>query len=263
MQFIRFLAPLSDPVVLIWSFNLIVAITLLFQGKRRKAIIPLITCIFLFLVGSTNLPVFLFKSLEESVMPDASDKDLKADAVIVLGGTLGLSNFDAFSLNLSSAGDRIMKGVELVRGGKAERLVLTGPDYDDRATNPISEPELIRNWLKAWGLNIELVTVRGTQSSYDEAIKVRDLVITNRWKKVIIVSSAYHLPRAAAVFRKQVPAEIIPIGCDFQVLGIPESRTSRIHLPFSFFPKKENLNLFRWYVHEMFGKLIYHWKGWT
>jgi uncharacterized SAM-binding protein YcdF (DUF218 family) len=74
---------------------------------------------------------------------------------------------------------------------------------------------------------------------------------------VLLVTSALHLRRAEAVFRKQ-GVDVTPIACDFQVYGVP--RTSAFPSPF---PSQHRLDLLSLYLHEQIGWWVYKWRGWV
>ena len=91
----------------------------------------------------------------------------------------------------------------------------------------------------------------------DEAWRVVPLIKEHAWRSLILVTSAYHMKRAEATFRK-LDLPITTVACDFRVVGCSKS-TDR----FTAFPDLEKLHEMELYLHEVIGFLIYRWRGWV
>jgi uncharacterized SAM-binding protein YcdF (DUF218 family) len=77
---------------------------------------------------------------------------------------------------------------------------------------------------------------------------------SNQWTSVMLVTSALHMPRSIALFRKQGLA-VGPVACDFRAYGTPKPA-------FSIFPSWGNFELLALYTHEKLGWLFYKLRGW-
>ncbi len=75
------------------------------------------------------------------------------------------------------------------------------------------------------------------------------------WKKIILVTSAWHMRRAAATFRK-AGLDVIPVGCDCQ--GSVALQRDRVSLV----PRAQSLILFKLWAEETLGYAAYRLHGW-
>jgi uncharacterized SAM-binding protein YcdF (DUF218 family) len=138
-----------------------------------------------------------------------------ADAVVALGGIFGPSTTDDFIPNIGEAGERLEAGIELWQHGKAKWLVFTGGRIP-WAGPAEAEGMRARRVAIARGVPAESVVVtREVGNTVDEANAVRDLMIERGWTRIILVTSGWHMPRAARLFRT-TGVSFVPFPVDFQ-----------------------------------------------
>ena len=133
------------------------------------------------------------------------------DAVLVLGG--GTKPAPAPNrFELSPAGDRVLLGARLYRAGRARVLVTSG-----RGVPGLSEDDLTEATLVLWqelGVPAEaVIRLREPWNTQQELEALRPLVAERGWRRVGLVTSAYHLPRALAQARR-VGLDVIPVAAD-------------------------------------------------
>jgi uncharacterized SAM-binding protein YcdF (DUF218 family) len=80
------------------------------------------------------------------------------------------------------------------------------------------------------------------------------LMQSNQWTSVLLVTSALHMPRSVALFRKQGLA-VEPVACDFRAYDTPKPA-------FSIVPSWGNFELLALYTHEKIGWLVYKLRDW-
>lgn len=122
---------------------------------------------------------------------------LKADAIVVLCG--------------EDAAERASVGLQLFKQGAADRLVLSGGRHEPPA---ILGAEHVAGHLLGMGLSPAVLTVEhGSQNTHEQAVNVCDLAVTNGWRRLLLVASGYHLPRAFLTFVAAAPDDLhlIPI----------------------------------------------------
>ena len=123
-----------------------------------------------------------------------------ADAVVVLGGVTVQVPGVRYG-EWGDAADRFEGGVEVFRGGKAPLLVLTGAKMP-WAPDARVEGDLLRE--RALLLDVPEKSIRVTGrvgNTADEAREVRKLLAGIARPRVILVTSAFHMRRAAMLFR--------------------------------------------------------------
>lgn len=211
----------------------------------------------LFLLASLPWPEALIAAREAPFAPRNVAAASRVDAVVMLGGIHDASAYDSFGLALRSGSQRLVAAVETVRQGKGGVLVLGGsgplPGSPDQP-----EASLLRGLVQQWQLcNTEILDLGICANTHDEAVRLRQLRADRGWKQVAIVTSALHLRRAEATFRK-LNGPIQTIACDFRVHGVK-------HEPWKTFPFPQTLRLMLLndYLHELVGGWVYYCRGWT
>lgn len=110
----------------------------------------------------------------------------------------------------------------------------------------------------ASGLTTMAVTNLGLcANTHDEAVRFKELSAQRGWRKVILVTSALHIPRSVAAFAAQGIA-VVPVACDFQAYGVPP-----VEGDFSPFPRQSRFHQLALYLHEKIGWLAYRLRGWV
>jgi uncharacterized SAM-binding protein YcdF (DUF218 family) len=138
-----------------------------------------------------------------------------ADAVVVLGGILSPRRVGSDQANWAESVERFEAGVALVQAGKAGRLVFTGAKmpWEDRMT---TEGEELRREAIARGVPPEKILVtREIDNTATEAQAVAGLMKADGWKRIILVTTGWHMPRSALLFR-QAGVDCIHFPVDFR-----------------------------------------------
>lgn len=243
---------LLQPVVMIWLVLIAMGGWQVYRKQYRTAAVNGAMILLLFLFGSTTLPDWLLGTLEKPYLNIKLDANATADAVVVLGGYTSGGEEEPTGLDAGEAFDRILTGVELIRAGRAKRLYVGGGNFEiDSGVK--SELSVIEPWLKRWNLtDVPIATLGDSGNTYGEARAVKKLMEDNGWDKIFLVTSAWHMPRARAVFESS-GVVVIPVGCDFR--SVPGG--SQV-----FFPQSARLGLLRIFLQEKVGWMYYRVKGW-
>ena len=136
-------------------------------------------------------------------------------------------------------------------------LVLGGSYYKVEGQRR-PDAELLTTWARAWKLPLGEVHLLGIcANTREEAALTAQLARAQQWRRVILVSSGYHLARAEAVFRK-AGLEVLPVGAEFLGLDSLGGEGS-----FSLIPRGRGFELSSYWIHEQLGWLYYRLKGWV
>jgi uncharacterized SAM-binding protein YcdF (DUF218 family) len=252
--FLHFFAPLATPIGFIWFLLLAFTAFCLKRRKWRWAVLPAALAAVISLIGS-RIPLRLVGTLERPYIR-ASLADVPAcDAVVMLGGGHEISRNDPLGFNLTKAADRILVALELMRLNKGGVLVFGGRGYDAGGKEE-TEAQALQPWLASWQIpTAPVICLKGSADTHDEAVQVQALAKERGWKRVALVTSAAHMRRAEATFRR-CGVEVEPVACDFRNLGTPHTDG------FNPFPEAVGFDLLEIYAHEKIGWWAYRLRGW-
>jgi uncharacterized SAM-binding protein YcdF (DUF218 family) len=256
----QFVDSLIQPIGFLWVLMVGATGLLLWKRRWRMALLPGLMVVFFWIIGASSWPFLLLAGLERPYRGTVLSTVPPGDAVVMLGGTHRRSPNDAFGLDLTPCADRVVMAVELVRLGKGRALVLGGSQYwNGHESRPDSE--LLQHWLQAWQLpGAPIFSLGINASTYEEAVHTRALMKEQGWHRVILVTSAFHMKRAEAVFATQgVP--VVCVACDFQA-SPGESAPDQHGIGFDLIPRIEGFQALGLYLHEQAGWLQYRSRGW-
>ncbi len=213
---LKFFTPLIQPLGMAWAGLVVATILCLCRRRWLGAAVGGLCSLLLWFISQPPVATHLLGRLERPWLHHTLAECPSADAVIVLGGGWRPSRPGFEGLDLTAAVDRWIAGVELCRRGRATNLVVGGdPIQPPPGTRPAAAG--LRDWLTNWGLpTFQLESLGPVRTTRDEALRTRELVDRTGWKRVILVTSAFHMRRAIAAFEK-VGISVEPAACDFQV----------------------------------------------
>lgn len=235
---------------------------LLFAGLllRRKVLIW--TSLFFFWVCSTPLVSdFLTRALENGAERMETAAMPTVDAIVVLSEGRVVAP-GASAISEWSDGDRFWGGVTLYQAGKAPLLVFTG-GWTPGQPNAKPEGEVLIGYAMALGVpSKSLLTTGFVVNTAEEAQAVTKLlgrqVIDGKGlkqaNKVLLVTSAYHMPRAQRMFER-AGLTVIAYPVDFQV------QTSRNLSVMDFVPSASAFQKTEMAWRETIGRAYYEIKA--
>lgn len=212
---------------------------------------PVVLAILLLYAGSTPfVGGHLLGWMETRYPAIALAKVEPADAVVVLGGILGPRAEPGFSPNWTDTVERFDAGVALLQAGKAGRLVFTGARFTE-AKDSATEGEALRQLAVARGIAPESILVtRDIANTATEAAAVADMMREYHWRRIILVTTGWHMPRSAYLFRKAgVDCILFPVDFRFD----PARATAAI----DFVPKGEAWQMTETALRELYGNAFY------
>jgi uncharacterized SAM-binding protein YcdF (DUF218 family) len=150
--------------------------------------------------------------------------------------------------------DRFVTAAELIRRGKGRALVLGGGAHGTGSERR-NEGDLLQRWLAAWNISpLPVYVLDGCRTTRDEAERTRRILEEKGWRRVILVTSAAHMRRSEAVFRK-LGIEVECFAGDFRALNREKPRS------FSPVPTPGAMQTLTLYTHEVLGWYYYRLRG--
>jgi uncharacterized SAM-binding protein YcdF (DUF218 family) len=228
---------------------------LLFALVRKKRWPVLAALAVLYVSSLPAVGEGLLRWLESHYTPVPVAEVEPADAVVVLGGIFeGPRAPGAFVPNLGDEGDRLEAGIELMQKQKAGRLVFTGARFpwekDVEFEGALSKRAAIARGVPAENI---LIT-HEVANTWDEARAVAGEMRQRGWKRVILVTSSWHMFRAARLFRA-AGVDFTPFPVDYRV------DPQRSWTVIDFLPKAEALEMTSTVLRECYGVAFYAMTG--
>ena len=201
-----------------------------------------------------SLPIIsnkLISYLEKDyILQDALTID-NADAIVVLSGMIKTIKVDdKLKYEFGDAVDRILSGIDLFKNNKASLLILTKGQLPWSLGIP--EGEYLKEFAVKFGVPKESILLTDNVQNTDQEAKSVKKLLNSNDAKVILITSAFHMPRAKKVFEAS-NIKVIPFAVDFI--------NSHQKLTFmSFIPSAGALSGTSFFVREMIGRLYYNLK---
>ena len=198
-----------------------------------------------------STPIFsnnFFKLVEGSEYRKPISAIDSADAIVVLSGMLEINEVgDSIYIEWGDP-DRFFGGIALFKAGKAQKLIFTGGKMPwDKAKK--TEGEVLREYAILNGIATEKILItKDVGNTADEAVAVKELISLS--KRIILVTSAYHMYRAKKLFEKQ-GFLVVPFRVDYKTAG-----KSAITI-MDFLPSAGNLEITETGIREIIGRLYY------
>jgi uncharacterized SAM-binding protein YcdF (DUF218 family) len=167
---------------------------------RKKFLIAAISISFIF----SN--TFIFKEFVRlwEIPGKQIDSLSYHESAIVLGGMFEFNN-DLNRLSIRRGGDRIWQTIGLYHRGKIKYILISGAHgyVSDRG---LDEARQIRDELLIWGIPREHILIDSlSKNTHENAVESIKILEQNglKNKSVLLVTSATHMKRAEACFKKQ------------------------------------------------------------
>jgi uncharacterized SAM-binding protein YcdF (DUF218 family) len=188
-----------SPVNLAILLALLAGLLAFTRFARPARWLGLLALLALALMAFSPLPRIVVRPLENR-FPQQDVTKGPVDGIIILGGAIGVARGDVV---LTSAAARMTKAVELARLHPKAKVVFTGGSGN--LISPVIDTEAEGARLLLQGLGLEpgrLVLEDKSRNTRENAIYTRRLVDPKPGERWLLVTSAWHMPRAIGVFRK-------------------------------------------------------------
>ncbi|KAA6185148.1 YdcF family protein [Thiohalocapsa marina] len=233
-------------------------LALLLLGLRRRRLAAASLLVAVGWLGVWSLPVVsdaLRWSLEGRFEARPVAALPAADAVVVLGGGMRAPPPGRPYPDLGAGADRAWQAARLFHAGKADIVILSGGRFAWQGERP-SEAEAMRAFLRDLGVPDTALRLEGrSRNTRENAVETARLLAASGLERVLLVTSALHMPRALASFRA-TGVEVIPAPTDFEVMPEPAH-------PLRWLPDAAALADSTRALKEYLGLWVYRWRGWA
>ena len=239
---------------------LLLVLSFLFSFFYRKVLSRVLLGLALLLLWVTAMPVtgqYLLSSLERQYPMQPIGVMTTADAIVLLGGGMGGdAPPERLQPDLGDAADRVWYAAQLYLAGKAPVIIASGGVIGWKGETQ-TEAAAMRQLLLQLGVPMQAIVDEGESlSTYENAMNTRPVLSQMAAKRVLLVTSAAHMPRSLAVFQKQNPdCSFIPVTTDVRALPLTND-------VYNWLPQAGGLVRTTEAWHEWVGYAMYVIKGW-
>ncbi|MDP3392154.1 YdcF family protein [Sediminibacterium sp.] len=239
-----------NKILPVFVMPIMLIIYLMIYGVWKKKRWPIYTAIISLYIFST--PIFaenFFKLIEGTAPRQTPQNVTNAEAIVVLSGMINQVKSTNGVYPEWMDPDRFFAGIDLYKSGNAPKIIFTrGKMPWDKSKN--TEGDILRQFALEYGVPDSAIVLTGNvENTADEAKAVGKLM--GKWKHIILVTSAYHMPRAKQNFETQ-DFIVQPFKVDFKV-----DQLNGLTL-MDFLPDAESFRLLNIGYRELIGRVIYY-----
>src|SRR5580698_3925345 len=203
---------LTVPSNFLMSIGLVGLVLLLTRLRRLASWLVVTSLVLIAFVGFSPLGNVMLLPLEQRFPPwDASRGP--PDGIVVLGGAISPDLSMAHGVvSLSDAAERITVAVEIARKYPNARIVFTGGS-SALIANGLSEAPFAVREFEALGIARDRITAEEqSRNTIENAVFSQLVAQPKPGEHWLLITSAYHMPRAMGVFRAAgFPVEAYPV----------------------------------------------------
>jgi uncharacterized SAM-binding protein YcdF (DUF218 family) len=180
--------------------------------------LEVVAALILVLSAWTSFGAVLLNPLEERFARPAS-LPKAVDGVVVLGGGFeGAVNLVRGGYELNSGGDRFVEAAILARRYPEAKIVVTG-GTGALILEGEGDADTAPRLLTALGVAPErLILENKSRNTHENAVFTKELVTPQAGETWLLVTSAFHMPRSMALFRK-AGFDVLPWPVDYRTSG--------------------------------------------
>jgi len=249
----KILALITQPLGWVALLMLLALVWLRSKPRRAQRLLAS-ALVLLLLTGWLPLPHALIRQLEvqyPEFPPQADVRDFVG--VIVLGGATesGYIAQAHTQPQVTDGAERMTATVALLQRNPALRMVYTGGEGELLGTGP-SEAERARGFFESLGASGHRMRYEAvSRNTFENAVltaKLDGIDITQRW---LLVTSAWHMPRAMGSFQK----------AGWNVTAYPVDFRTAPSTPWTEYSLRSGVAQWQLVLHELVGLLAYRLAG--
>jgi uncharacterized SAM-binding protein YcdF (DUF218 family) len=235
----------------------IAAFALSFAGRARALRVSIaVAVILLWLASTPALAGLLTVILEEQNSSVPIETISPKDVAIVLSGGLAQRQSTTNAVQLGPTGDRVMQAALLWRAGKVQTIIVSGGNLP-WARSSATEASLAVELLETYDVPRDAIIVESnSRNTHENAVNTAAIWREKCFHSGLLVTSATHMPRALASFRK-AGLDIAPWPADFR------GRYPLVNSLFDFLPNAGALAITTSAIKEWLGLVVYRLRGWA
>jgi uncharacterized SAM-binding protein YcdF (DUF218 family) len=223
------------------------------REQRRRLLLVTVPFAVLFLLSVPVVSHLVLGSLEWQYPPQEK-RPSGAGAIVVLGGGILYPPVEGAKPEVDqSSMERCVQAAKLYHQGKPCPVVVSGASEVSEEGGP-SCADVMKDFLLRLDVRPADILIEGaSRTTYENAVESCKLLKERRITRIVLVTQAFHMPRAVRCFRKQ-GVEVVPSGCGY--LATEMKFSAHIFLPNAGAALRCELAF-----HEWLGSLWYRLHG--
>jgi len=224
------------------------------SASRGRRALPVLGVAVLLLFSFESVSNRLWRSLEQSSSSTVRP-GVTYDVVILLGGVTenrveATWGQRAFNNN----NERLLETFDLLRKGTAKNAIVSCGAPPSTPTEVV-ESMVLRDQLVAWGIEPDRIVLEDqSRNTHENAAFSSAIVRARGWQTVLLVTSAFHVPRAIGCFQKEgLAVDVLPV----------DYRSFASTYPSDLLPRAEYLEQSTAAMREWFGRAVYRLRGYS
>jgi uncharacterized SAM-binding protein YcdF (DUF218 family) len=225
-----------------------IILLVLFGLLKRKPLLIWLGLILFYLFATPVVSDSIFSFVEKGQIRKDLNNVPSADAIVVLGGMFNYVKTENGGMNEWGDPDRFFGGIELYKAGKAPEIIFTGAKMPWADKDQETEGESLKNYAIDMGVPDSVIKISGSvTTTEDESKEVRKIL--PRSNNIILVTSAFHMPRSRSLFEKQ-GFNVITFPVDSKI-GIGQTTV------LDYLPNAGSFSKSETGIRELIGRLFY------
>jgi uncharacterized SAM-binding protein YcdF (DUF218 family) len=232
----------------------LLALLLRRRWRRLSLVVLVVGLLQLFAASLPAVARACARGLESRYPPTSPEALPAADAIVVLGGAVAPAPVAGGHPELTDGTDRVLHAARAYRATRAPLVVATGGGIEgggDRA-----EADDIADLLVEWGVpRAAILLDREARTTRENATGVRAALAGRPVRRILLVTSALHMPRAVGCFEAE-GFEVLAAPTDYLAPTLVRPRWT------DWLPDASALEATSAAVHEVVGRWWYRLRGW-
>ena len=217
------------------------------RHRRAGNLLLVLTFSMLWLVSTPWFSYRLLNSLQDQY-PDLSDIPANADSIVVLsGGTVASDN--AYK-PADASFERLHTAAMLGKQSELPVIITGGKLWGARQSEAALMAEVLK---KDFAFSIQVILEEKSKTTWEHPVNIKPLLKEYGFKKPIVVTHAWHMPRTIFSFQQH----------GLNVIAGPAHRSEPLLIEKSFvqyLPNASSIERTRIALHEWLGLLVYKYK---
>jgi uncharacterized SAM-binding protein YcdF (DUF218 family) len=216
----------AQPLSLAFLFALLAALLGFCGWRRLGGLSALVAALILFVTLYTTTGSVALQALENR-RPKPTGDPASLSCMIVLGGAFENEvTTSRGGIEFNQAADRFVEALRLALRFPQSRILISGGDGSFSGVYE-GEAEASRRFFAAFGVAADrLIEENTSRTTYENSRNTAELLKSQGLSDCLLITSAFHMPRATALFRKAGIA-VVPWPVDYRTSG-------RVALSFDF-----------------------------